>query len=572
MKFKNQGEWKNGYKHDGLLFFAQKIEEMLGYYTNHLYKVPVYNSYFLMREYLHVAKLADEKVINDGHLKYVLDEFIESFERDIVVKNNISEDEINYIIQRLMSTSVLDQKRIVHYLYHYFVNYYEMCVAYLKKIVKEEKEKKKIEKALRCYLPFLIGGGYSQEYIYYYCNEVFGNGQSGSMDMLDLFLSRFDFKHRKYTVYVALIKKVEQFKSVFENRMDAFVGEDDYSQKLRYDRKKFFVARFETEQLDENKAAQQIYENVNLFIRFYKFLGDRREEWFLKKCLVKDEEGNCVPLDLKPQGYSVSEDYDDKTIGTVSEVVLTSLIGNAHDTFRVVDKVLQNHNMAIENPDMKTAFLSLWSILEIIGISKRDDTKMAEIEKSLIPVLQSDYANDIFNELHDYVKANISKKDYSEIIKDVEEEGNDYLKIACIVILEKYNGTREKLCQMLENYPLIRSRISQLNEVFKQKKIFLNDLDRYTRRLKWHLRRMYRTRNAIIHSGENPENLKALGEHLHSYVDELLLEIIMQLTRKKSLGTIDNVLISSEFNMDNIRAKFNSKDELKIEDIRCLLE
>lgn len=81
---------------------------------------------------------------------------------------------------------------------------------------------------------------------------------------------------------------------------------------------------------------------------------------------------------------------------------------------------------------------------------------------------------------------------------------------------------------------------------------------------------MYRTRNTIIHSGENPDNLKALGEHLHSYVDELLVEIIEQLTSEKRLGTIDNVLIAAEFDMDAIRAKFNSKEKLEIKDIRYL--
>ncbi len=81
---------------------------------------------------------------------------------------------------------------------------------------------------------------------------------------------------------------------------------------------------------------------------------------------------------------------------------------------------------------------------------------------------------------------------------------------------------------------------------------------------------MYRTRNAIVHSGEDPENLKSLGEHLHSYIDELLLEIIGQLTGEKCLSTIDNVLIESEFNMDDIRRKFNSKDKLEIGDIRRL--
>lgn len=47
---------------------------------------------------MHVAELSKEKVINEGHLKYVLDEFIESFENDIVIKDNISKDKMDYII------------------------------------------------------------------------------------------------------------------------------------------------------------------------------------------------------------------------------------------------------------------------------------------------------------------------------------------------------------------------------------------------------------------------------------------------------------------------------------------
>ena len=42
MKFKINGQWSNDYEHDGMLFFAQKTEEMLFYYTSHLYKVWFY--------------------------------------------------------------------------------------------------------------------------------------------------------------------------------------------------------------------------------------------------------------------------------------------------------------------------------------------------------------------------------------------------------------------------------------------------------------------------------------------------------------------------------------------------
>lgn len=81
-------------------------------------------------------------------MKYILEEFIETFDNDIVIKNNISEDRMKYIIQTLNSSSLLDIERIMHYLFHYLNNYYEMCVDYLKKIIVEPKEKKKIEHAI----------------------------------------------------------------------------------------------------------------------------------------------------------------------------------------------------------------------------------------------------------------------------------------------------------------------------------------------------------------------------------------------------------------------------------------
>ena len=139
---------------------------MLFYYTSHLYKVPVNNSIYLIWEYLHTSKLVEKKVINENHLKYILDEFIDTFKNDIVIKNSISDEKIQYILQRLQSASSQDQTRIMHYLFHFFSDYSEWCMNYIKKIVKQEKEKKKIERALKCYIPMLINGGYSQEYIY----------------------------------------------------------------------------------------------------------------------------------------------------------------------------------------------------------------------------------------------------------------------------------------------------------------------------------------------------------------------------------------------------------------------
>lgn len=566
MKFKISGQWSDGYKHDGMLYFAQKTEEMLFYYTNHMYKVPVYNSYYLMWEYLHTCQLVKEKAINEGHLKYILEEFLVTFENDIVIKNNMSEDRMKYITQTLNSSVLLDIERIMHYLFHYFDDYDEMCVDYLKKIIVEPKEKKKIERAIRCYLPTLLNGGYSQEFIYKYNNKFWNNENISSTKVLDEYFSRFDFKQRKYKVYICLDKKVKQFKKIFETRLNANFEKDKFSSKLKYDKNKYLQLSFEVEELDENKAAQRTYDIVNLFLRFYKFLGNRRDEWYLEKCLVVDENEEFIITDILPSGYSYSEDFDDKTIGRNSEVLITALLNNAHNSFGEINKLLKIHNTAINDSDMQNSFLNLWSIVEIIGVNKRVDSKMTEIEEAVMPVLFNDYIVNIFEELHDYIKANIEEK-YQEIISDVDLEADEYGKIAYIVILKKYDVTRKKLIAEFENYPLIRSRISQLHDIFNEKNGYYNESEKYERRVRWHLRRMYRTRNAIIHSGEDIDNLKALGEHLHSYVDELLYEITIQLAIKHSYCTIDNVLINEKFKMDETKKIFKGKDEITYDDI-----
>ena len=336
---------------------------------------------------------------------------------------------------------------------------------------------------------------------------------------------------------------------------------------MKYDKNKYLQLSFEVEELDENKAAQRTYDIVNLFLRFYKFLGNRRDEWYLEKCLVVDENEEFIITDILPSGYSYSEDFDDKTIGRNSEVLITALLNNAHNSFGEINKLLKIHNTAINDPDMQNSLLNLWTIVEIIKKKKRVDSKMTEIEEAVMPVLFNDYIVNIFEELHDYIKANIEEEKYQEIISDVDLEADEYGKIAYIVILKKYDVTRKKLIAEFENYPLIRSRISQLHDIFNEKNGYYNESEKYERRVRWHLRRMYRTRNATIHSGEDIDNLKALGEHLHSYVDELLYEITIQLAIKHSYCTIDNVLINEKFKMDETKKIFKGKDEITYDDI-----
>lgn len=326
--------------------------------------------------------------------------------------------------------------------------------------------------------------------------------------------------------------------------------------------------------LDSDIAVDEAYQQFNLFCRYYKFLGNRNEEWCGDKSIVKDSSGRYYDRVFKPQGYSYSQDYDSRTLGTNSEYIITNLLENAErKDFHKLNKIIRTHNLSLISADMGNGFLNLWSIMEIISVNHRDDSKIKEIMNAVIPVLKKGYFSIVFEELHDYLKANLDREIYKSLLEEVAEEGDEEFKIACFVIMKKYDAIRQKAYSYLANYPLIRSRISQLyTDIFSDKKKLLLEFDRYDQRLRWHIQRLYRTRNSIIHSGENPNNIKSLGEHLHDYVDELLEEIVNKLTQPNSLVSIENVIIHAQICMDKIYRTFKGGGELSEQDVRIILE
>ena len=188
MRFEIIGQWKDGYEQDGLLYCAQRIEEMLMDYTSHLYKTPVFNSFLLCKEYLEIYDLVKEGTIDKSHLSNILEEFIETFSADSVIRNNFSGFEIQQYISKLKGNSLPEQRKMMYYLYHKMDAYPLWSAEILKKVVENPKDKKKIEKTLRSYLPMVIGLGYHPAHIYRYCKQVFKDAEICDESCLDRFL------------------------------------------------------------------------------------------------------------------------------------------------------------------------------------------------------------------------------------------------------------------------------------------------------------------------------------------------------------------------------------------------
>ena len=159
------------------------------------------------------------------------------------------------------------------------------------------------------------------------------------------------------------------------------------------------------------------------------------------------------------------------------------------------------------------------------------------------------------------LKENLSEEKYNEIIGLVDEVGCENKKFFYLLLLPKYGESRNRMYELLEEYPVLRSRIALIAALNTTKKL-KEYIEKYIQRVTWHLYRMYRTRNSIIHSGEVPHNIKYLGEHLHSYVDTTLSEFIIKLSGDIPFDSTNNVIIDVKFANERIESSLEKEQEV----------
>ena len=268
-----------------------------------------------------------------------------------------------------------------------------------------------------------------------------------------------------------------------------------------------------------------------------------------------------------PDGFSIlTNEFPESDVAVFSGLLHQKLLLNNRTALDIISRAIDMHNVAIAEKSLTNGFLNLWSIFEILFTTNQSESKIESIEKHVLPILLRDYLHGLFDELKTYIIDNIPSKLIEELrLKANLQEQEKWFE--CLVLLPQYNAEREDLYAILTDQPTIRSRIYQLNRTYAQRDTALADLHRHSQRMQWHLTRLYRTRNAIIHSGRAPVHLKKLGEHLHSYVDSCLFELAAPLAFSKQLHSIEDIVINVQLKHQMLMECLQKTDDLTNSDI-----
>ena len=210
----------------------------------------------------------------------------------------------------------------------------------------------------------------------------------------------------------------------------------------------------------------------------------------------------------------------------------------------------------------------------MVSCDDLSESKIVRVIHSILPILQSDYYIKVFLSIQADLHDNLSKGDEKELYNNIKEgDDNELHKVMALVWLPEYEKLRENLFhEKLNDFPNIRQKIYRLYLMKDKRNELFKVSNEYKERVEWHLYRLYRVRNAIVHAGDIDRNIQALGEHLHIYCDGIIMEIIAKLAKNKYMNTIKDVLVDTKMLLEKKKNYFTDVGIIRDKDIDYLLK
>ena len=225
------------------------------------------------------------------------------------------------------------------------------------------------------------------------------------------------------------------------------------------------------------------------------------------------------------------------------------------ESFFRFNRSIDFHGTAIDNKYPENQLLQNWIALETLIVENKDDSKINQLISALVPTLNFEYIKRIFVELSADIER-LKNKKVIEIIKEVDVDGELYEKLAALTTAKRYLPLAQRIFAECSDFPLLNYRIFWLNKNMSDSEKVLKFIKNHTQRVEWHIRRIYRARNLIVHTGQVPHSIERLVESSHSYLDDMI-NIIMNLSiNGRQIRTIDHgireIKIRNKMHLDRI--------------------
>ncbi len=537
-----------------LLFFAQRLSEMLFDFTIDTYKAPALNTLLLCIEARNSINYIENESIDEKNLEHIVEELNWAFTSDLVAKTILNETgNLYFPLNNINDKTDLKLKLEI------LINKLEPknYIATIKKLLSDaikNNYKKDVNFLVTNLVTSLTSFAYHPNYIYKKTQAFFfGKNKIESVDKIDEFLSIFDLDEKTFDItFIAssLFKEIqetcEKFGVSISNSIDSKIKEKPNWKNLRgkfiKGRKDCFITVKEENSFDlfsaRKDAGQRLRKIANLFTYFHH---KDRPNW-REIALVSDNQSDELTLISNPTS-PMKKGFDLKPYKAAKKLnkFIDEFVSNfGHSkSFVLFNRANDLHGLAVADSSVENQLLNVWIAIETIIQSTKNTSKVEHISESLLPSLTINYTEKLLKDLTESLirwNEGLIRRLFDEIPKEVGEK--DLEKVSAIVACKEFKEIRKNLYAELDDFPLLRFRVCQLNQQIHSANKVQKLIAVHKMKVEWHIRRIYRTRNLIVHEGTISPNIEILVENAHTYLD-VFLDKIIELAEKGSIKTIE---------------------------------
>ena len=594
LKAPNLKKWALSPQIEGLLYFAQLVDELLFDYTIDTYKIPALNTRLLAHELYTSLVEHEDNTLKYGALEPIVKELRDRLQKDPVVKE-ILKDYFEEFIKSLKvsKNSISELKTSVVFLINKIKDKYLKIVEQIlkKEIACKPESKERITRLTRIYLVELLALGYSSEYIYFNSERFFFSGnfpkKIDTVDHIDTYFKIFSGSRKNYNVIFrgnknySLIKNYAPKMEIEVRTQKPFLKFYNKSENVKKylnddDNYPLYLIVKNIESVDTIKAREQADYKLNLVDSLAKYHVHRTNFTHRDTALAYSTDEKEFSMVRAPKSPTLKrpDRSSDKLSDLIDETVtaITSEKLDQESLMRLF-RALKQHYTGLTSTTQESQLLGLWSALEVIFPPKfQGDDRVKQISDSIVPFICSKYAAKLSADLYNSLKNSDDAK-VLDLIEKVPEGDNKIEKCLAMLSISTNEGIRDEIRSNFTWNPNLRSRIFYLSKKLSNGGEFLKTLKAHIERVSWQIRRIYRTRNIIIHTGKTVSYLDVLLENLHSYLDRVLDILIEKIIRCPHKTSIDQCALEVRLELEAHLRKLESykKSECNLENYKLIL-
>lgn len=535
MKFRQLGKWDNPGISAKLIYFAQLVDELTFTFTHSTYKPSVTHCGILCGEAISTIEDVEKGVIKPPNIDHVIAKLCKNLEKDLTAKN-LSPLPISMITEKLKNPKnpKQEKKTIIEILTTHLspLKYKQENERLISEEIKNESQgKNRIRSLTRTYMTTLLAIGYHSKYIEKKSQDFFhyNKDRISGPEAIDAFLSLFNTPKETYSATFRasrIFLEIADTCKALDVKIEKETTNEILLKRLPKNDLEVYATIEKIDGLDRYSVrsyAEQRIKNISTLLTLFHH---KEHPAWSKECLLSKEDGQTYLLASQISPMQKCADSRPE----VASKKLSSFMDNfslEKTSFLKFIRSAQLHSMALESNAEENQLLNLWISLEslIPTEEKSDDSSAIEhITKSVIPFLSIRYIEGLLNNLvKDLLKWN--SKVTKAALKNVD--GLKFTeRLLRVITQQKYSSNLLSIESELRDFHLLKDRIDYFKEKLATPQAALEIIKDYEERVTWQIRRIYRARNIIVHSGKTPPYTKHLIEHAHEYLDIILDNLV----------------------------------------------